>query len=225
VHVRRFAANGALLGTTTVAGSGRNEHSSSIARSADGRFSVAYQIDQPKLGGGINSDIRLNRYASGGTLLTTHNIANTSVNETDPEIAMSNAGTTVVVYEHAFSNLDHDIKARKVFSNGALGSTMNIDTDSDYQFNPTVAMDLSDGDFVVAYQRLDNTGTSLAGPNNMIVREMTAGGSLKSTTNLGDRATASLAINASDRYFLGETAFNLSGDPGLGIFAHRGIIV
>jgi hypothetical protein len=86
-------------------------------------------------------------------------------------------------------------------------------------------VDLSDGDFVVAYQRFHNTGTTVVPPNQLIVREMTAGGAVKSTTNLGDRFAPSLSINGSDVYFLGEVGNNVAGDPNGGIFARRGILV
>jgi hypothetical protein len=221
VYAKRYSAGGALLGTQVVAGGTRNEHSSSVARTWDGRFAIAYQIDQAATG----SDIMLRRYTAGGALVNTHAIANSTRNEFDPEAAMDWYGNTMVVYQYAYSNFDHDIYARRVSNTGIMGGAIGVDTGTNYEFNPAIAVDLSDGDFVVAYQQLTNTGTSLAGPNRLIVREMNANGTIKSTTNLGDRSTAALSINGSDVYFLGDVGYNVPGDAGLGIFARRGVII
>src|SRR5262249_859267 len=134
-------------------------------------------------------------------------------------------GNTVVVYEGAPSRFNHNILARKVFSNGVLGATMTVDNSIDYEWNPSAAMDLNDGDFVVSYDRRRNTGTGLAGPNRGIVREMNADGTSKRTTNLGAAGSATaLSINASDVFFLAYQSFNKSGDPGAGIFGRRGFL-
>jgi hypothetical protein len=221
VYAKRYAANGAFLGSMVVAGGARNEYSSSVARTWDGRFAIAYQIDQAA----TSSDIMLRRYTAGGSLVNTHAIANSTRAETDPEVAMDWYGNTMVTYEYAYSNLDHDIYARRVSNTGVMGGAIGVDTGTNYEFNPAIAVDLSDGDFVVAYQQLTNTGTQLAGPNRLIVREMSAGGAIKTTTNLGDRSTAALSINGSDVWFLGDVGYNVPGDSGLGVFARRGVIV
>ena len=224
VLARRYANNGTFLGSITVAASGLHEYNAAVARSPDGRFSIVYAIDRLVSGGGKNSDIKLNRYSSTGGLLGSHAITSSSVIEWNPEVAMDRNGNTVVVYEQIFSNIDHDIKARKVFSTGFMGVTINVDYASTYEFNPTVAMDLSDGDFVVAYSRLNNSGGVVSGPNQMIVREMNAGGTAKNTFNLGDVSTPALAINDSDVYFVAYVGYNKPGDPWLGIFGRRGFL-
>jgi len=227
VRARRFASDGTLLGTDIViGGSGANEHSSSVARSPDGHFNVVWQLDVPVTGGGINSDIRLKHYNAAGTQLGTHTIANSRRSEIDPEVAMDRHGHAVVVYELVSSTLNDDIMARKFFANGVLGPTIRVDVSRDYEFNPTVTMDHNDGDFVVAYQRLHNNGTSLVPPNNLIVREMNADGSIKNTFNLGDVGfTPQLSINDSDVYFLAYASFARTDDPGVGIFGRRGHLV
>ncbi|AMV29614.1 hypothetical protein VT84_34790 [Gemmata sp. SH-PL17] len=224
VYVRRFAANGTAIGSNVVAGSGLNEYSASIARTADGRFAVAYQIDRPS-GNSIDSDILLNRYTAAGALQTSQAVANTGRNEYSPDIAMDAFGNTTLVYEEAYANLDHDIRARRISNTGALSATMYVDGSTDYEFAPAVAVNPSTGKFVVAYQRLHSNGSQLSGPNQQIVREMTADGLILNTVNLGDRFTASIGMNGSGTYFIGDVGYNVPGDQGLGIFARRGVLV
>ena len=223
VYVHRFAANGASIGTTIVAGSGLNEYSASIARTGDGRFAVAYQIDRPS-GNSIDSDIILNRYTAAGALQTSQAVANTSRGELSPDIAMDAFGNTTLVYEEVYANLDHDIKARRVSSNGTLGATMFVNLDTDYEFAPAVAVNPTSGSFVVSYQQLHNNGSQLVGPNQLMVREMNANGTVRSTTNLGDRFTASIGMNGAGTYFIGDVGYNVPGDQGLGIYARRGVL-
>ncbi|VTR92770.1 VBCS repeat-containing protein OS=Isosphaera pallida (strain ATCC 43644 / DSM 9630 / IS1B) GN=Isop_0876 PE=4 SV=1 [Gemmata massiliana] len=223
VYVHRFAANGASIGTTLVAASGLNEYSGSIARTADGRFAVAYQIDHLS-GRSLDSDVMLNQYAANGTLQTSRVIANTTRVEISPDVAVDAFGNATVVYEEVFANLDHDIKARQVSSTGVLGAPIFVDLDTDYEFAPVVAVNPSTDNFVVSYQRLHNNGTRLDGPNQLIVREMNANGSVRGTTNLGDRFGAALGMNGSGTYFLGAAGFGLPGDQGIGIAGRRGVL-
>lgn len=217
VFARRFRSNGTLLEKIAVATSSRREHSSSAARTADGRFAIAYQLDRSVAGGGVNSDIRLRRYASSGALLSTHAIANSGLDELDPEAAMDRLGNTIVAFEFAQSPTNHDIKARKVNSGGLMGLTLDVDTALTFEFNPAVALDLTPGedDFVVAYQRVAS----------LLVREMSSLGTVLATHNLGiNRYDPAIGINVSDVYFVGYVQRDSFLDPEQGIFGQRGVL-
>jgi len=218
VQAKRFASNGTLLSTINVATSTNSEHSSSIASSPDGRFSIGFQTSQL----GRQADIRLKRFTATGALLGNHLISASIKADIDPEIAMDRFGNTIVVWEHAFSATDHDILGRKVIANGVLGSVMAIDTSGLNETNPTVAMDMNDGDFVVAFNKKTNP---LFAPS-LIVREVGPTGINKLTTNLGSVGFApALSINDSDRYFMGYVSRQRADDNGLGIRGRRGLIV
>src|SRR5262245_49565463 len=122
VLARRFSSNGASLGSIFVATTSSDEQLSSVARSPDGRFSVAYQTDQSfgGLGGFVfaKHGIVLKRYSAAGGLLGRHDITSSFASVMDPDVAMDRFGNSVVVYEGAASAFNHNILARKVFSNG-----------------------------------------------------------------------------------------------------------
>ena len=96
---------------------------------------------------------------------------------------------------------------------------MTIDSSTLNEGAPHVAMDLNDGDFVVTYTQ----GNGFL--PNVIVKEMSGTGAVKSTINLGQALDVAVSINDSDQYFLAYTVFNGTADPGLGIFGQRGGLV
>lgn len=211
VYARRYNAAGVSLGTTVVAGSGLNEFSSSVARTADGRFAVAYQINN----GATGADIQLRRYSAAGGLVGTHTIANSTRAELDPEVAMDAFGNAMVAYQFAFSGSDHDIYARRVSAGGLLGPNIAVETSTAFESNPAIAVDMNAGEFVVGYQRA----------GGVRVREMNANGTVRNTTDIANASAPAVAINGSDVYFMAYESSNKAGDPGQGIFARRGILV
>ena len=222
VHARRFAANGSFLSTIVVANSLRNENAASIAMSANGHFSIAYQDELGKFSPGrIQTDIRLKRFGISGGLIGTHTIANSTQDEGNPDVAMDNFGNTVVVWEHHNSASDRDIDARKVLNDGSMGLIMVVDGSTEFQFSPKVAMDMNDGDFVVAYDQQN----FVTATHSLIVREMHRTGSIINSFNLGNASGAAIAINDSDAYFIAYSAFNRPGDPESGIRGRRGLLV
>src|SRR2546425_5613539 len=118
-----------------------------MARSDDGRFAVAYEIDS---GANLNGDIRLRRYSAAGRLIGTHRISNTFWRpEANPVVAMDDAGNAVVAYEVLVDG-DWDIRAAKVTNRGRIGSTIVVQDFAGLdETNPTIAMNRSSGDFVV----------------------------------------------------------------------------
>jgi hypothetical protein len=229
VKAKRFNSAGTLLGTVNVAVLSRNEHDSSVARTADGRFAVAYQDDVPRAGGGVNTNIKLKRYSSAGALLGTHDIANTDPSEWNPDVAMDRDGNTVVVYQFLVSAGDSNIRARKVNEFGTMGAVMGVTSSSDYEVAPAVAMDLTpgDGDFVVAYGVPEGGGWFP--PRRVFVREMFSGGGAKATHDLGLQGglwdDPAISINGSDSWFVSYGSGNRPDDPDGGIFGRRGTLV
>jgi hypothetical protein len=215
ILARRYASNGALLGAFPVANSSATESRSSVARSPDGRFSIAYEVPI-----GSNENIVLKRYNATGGLLGTHTVGSDARDELQADVAMDRYGNTVVVWTLQYGGSDYDIKARKVYQNGFMDALMNIESSGLTDISPTVAMDLDDAEFVVAYNQVSSNGT-----NNLIVRELTGNGTLKSVTNLGPAYFApALAINDSDVYFMAYTKLNDPTDSSLGIFGRRGLL-
>jgi hypothetical protein len=220
ILARRFSSNGTLLGTIVVAGSTADERNSSIARSPDGRFSIAFQKDLRLANGGIDQNINLKRFSATGTLLGNHSIAASARPEIAPDVAMDRAGNTIVVWNQFSDFSIGDVMARKVSANGIVGDFMFVASALTNEINPTVAMDLSDGDFVVAYERFES------GQRNLIVREFSTTGVRKNNVNLGQVGfQPALAINDSDLYFMAYTSTQRADDNGLGIRGRRGSIV
>jgi hypothetical protein len=229
VIAKKFSSNGAELTTHYVATSIYDDHDSSAAMTADGRFAVAFQIDLPVTGGGVNSNVYLNRYSAGGDSLGRLSIASTARHERSPDVAMDRDGNAVVVYEHQYSNSDWDILSRKVSRSGTMAPTMSVATSSQIELSPLVAMDLTPGlgNFVVAYVVPQSSFLSIFPPQRVFVREMSATGAVRATHDLGIQSTfasPSIAINGSDYWFVSYASGNRSNDPYGGIYGRRGYL-
>lgn len=226
VHARRFNSAGAYLGKEYVADSiYRDAHRSSVARTADGRFAIAWQEDELRADGTVNSNIRLRRFGPTGDWLSLHDIASTSAQETRPDVAMDRDGNAIVVYEtNPFGHWD--IRAKTVDKYGTMMSgAWNVAGSSSNELRPTVAVDLTagDGDYVVAYAVPEGSGFP---PSRVYVREMSPS-SVKATHDLGLQSwhgSPSIAINRSDVWFVAYTSGDRPDDDSGGIFGWRGIL-
>jgi hypothetical protein len=221
VRGKRFSATattGSAFSVATVSTLG--EHRSSVARTRDGRFVIAYQVDSAN----GNSDIALRRYSSSGSSIGTHGIAGTAKAEMNPHVAIDDDGNAIIAYELQFGPGDRDIYARKISKSGVLGSVLAIETSTADEVAPAVALDLTpgDGDFVVAFERA----------GDVFIYEMDALGvrrsarwASRSATQPNMRASQpALAINGSDFYFVTFTRTILSTLPTYDVFAVRGMI-
>src|SRR5262249_19686155 len=75
--------------------SAKDEWGPSVAMSPDGRFDIAYNYNFSL----TDTDIYLCRYSSAGSLIGgAQVIAGSSLNETEPDVAMDNNGNAVVAY-------------------------------------------------------------------------------------------------------------------------------
>jgi hypothetical protein len=98
-----------------------------------------------------------------------------------------------------FTGREGDIHARKVFANGAAGKEITVRASTSDEYNCSLAMDASDGDFVVSYLR----------NQYVYVTEVSSGGAIKGTYTVGyggntfnywDPYTPSISINGNDGY-------------------------
>ena len=134
--------------------------SPSVAMSPSGAFDITYQV-QPT-GSSSRNDIRLLQYNSSGVFLRNLTINDDSSNETNPDVAMDNAGNAVVVYQR-FTGIDPDsptttnhvwgIYANRVTSDGSVSSMFTVQDLGGFinETEPSVALAPTGGLFAVAY--------------------------------------------------------------------------
>src|SRR5262249_17729133 len=217
VRATRFTA-GFRTWSIDVAASGYNESNPSIALNPAGGtvIAIAYQ----KQVGGSNTDIFVARYSTGGSPVRTQPIAVTSSpnRELAPAVAIDANNNLVVAYEYEYSSSDHDIKARRVSSYGAVGPEVYVDGSLSYEANPVVALHPNTGRFVVAYER--GTGPDGGGrvrefdPPNPLVGSFSAGSS---------EAGPAVSIDGRGNSQLVYTSLTgTATDPGLGVRRRRG---
>lgn len=96
-------------------------------------------------------------------------------------------------------NGDRDVFARKVSNTGSLGSKITIRATTTDELAPTVAMNKSNGSFVVSYQVGFGTGSGM----QLYVSEVSSSGAVLRTASAGNATYgASLSMSGSNRYFL-----------------------
>ena len=81
-------------------------------------------------------------------------ITNLTNDQVHPSIAFNQeAGEYLVVFEHAFSETDHDIYGQRVSGNGSpVGSVFDIATSSNDESNPDVIYNPMSGEFLVVFE-------------------------------------------------------------------------
>jgi hypothetical protein len=155
IRVHRYLVSGLSIldkGDFGVATSAKSEWSPSVAMSPDGRFDIAYNYSFSV----TDTDIYLCRYSSAGSLIGgAQVIAGSSLNETAPDVAMDNNGNAVVAYlkDNSITG-QHDVVARRVSSVGAAGGEITVASAPTSQYEPTVALSPSGGQFVVSYHNI-----------------------------------------------------------------------
>lgn len=208
VYARLFRADNTLVRTITLSDSTRPEGQTSVAMTPDGRFDVAYND---------KDNIVLQRFNKYGTRLATEVIANSSRLERAPDVAMDNNGNAVVAWQVS-SGTDWNIQARRVSSTGTLGSVLNLAATAALETAPSVALDPTDGKFVLAYQA-DTSSTK-----SVKVTEVSASNSIVRTSLFGTGVTdTSVCVNANHSYLvvassIGRTTLDADG----GVFAKLG---
>jgi hypothetical protein len=211
IYAHRYNFNAQLQQSIAVATTTQNESRSSVAMAPDGRFDIAYQYQFSS----SDDDIYLNRYSSGGSNLLGHLAVATSTDrEQAPSVSMDNSAHAVVAYQRLVGG-DWDIKARRV--SDIVGGELNIRNTLADEFNPSVALNRTDGSFVVAY----DSWTSGTG-NHVLVSEVSPSNVVSSPIDLGGfRSDPAISIDGNGVYMLTYTT-NDSGDLNIrGRFGHR----
>ena len=216
VKAKRYSDSGALQSSISVGTtSADDERSSSVARTPDGRFAIAF------VG---NNGITLKLYGTTGNLVNTRTIVSGTSSADKPSVSMDNSGNTVVAWQQLVGS-DTDIKARVVSSTGVMQGTSTIANSLDNEFAPDVAFRRTGGIYVVTYTR----GAKDASSSTWQVRgsEITsATGATRSSFSVASGTSGSaVAFGSGNAYSLSyETRLSRSNDPGFGIFRRRGSV-
>ncbi|HEX8201223.1 MAG TPA: hypothetical protein VF590_12110 [Isosphaeraceae bacterium] len=166
IQARQYLWNASVIpwhGTISVATSGRNESRSSVASAADGRFSIAYQLQYSS----ADDDIRVNRYSASGDLLGAHVVAASGDREQAPSLSMDDYGGAVVAYQR-WAGGNVSIKAKRLTSSGSLGDEINVSSGTTGATSPSVALRRKGGAFVVAYESGGVNFTEISATNTVI---------------------------------------------------------
>jgi hypothetical protein len=193
------------------------ENKSSVAVDDDGNYSVAYQ--DATFAAPSNTNIRLARYTSSGTRLQDVQIAGASFKESNPSVAMDDAGNTVVAWQqqNPTSAGGWNIRAKRVSASGSLGSTIQIASTSASETLPAVAVQRSTGDYVVAFQ--SKSGSNAA---RVKVSERRATGTDAGLHDLGSaRTRPAVGIDGLGNYLV---TFQASDTSENGIYGRRGVL-
>ena len=107
-----------------------------------------------------------------------------------------------------------------------LSATWTIKVGVHDDTDPAVAMDYTDGDFVIAYQ---TSNYYIATPISYIyaAKVRSAAGTLRATyfvtgTSSPPLGKPSICINHLDDYFIGYALHGISGDEAFGVYGRRG---
>lgn len=140
----------------TVAATAQAEYGTSVARAADGRFSIAWMAESSTAGqGGFTTvkdiSVRTNRYSASGTLLGSALVTDSALLESAPSLAMNESGDTFVVW-HQISGVSFDVAGRRLSSSGVLSGVLDIANSDENEWMAAAAWDASVQKFAVTYQ-------------------------------------------------------------------------
>ncbi len=184
-----------------------------VRRTGPMTISAAYVVD--------GKDVVHRRFNALGVQLSTNSIATSGQLETNPSVAMDNAGNAVVAFQH-YGSGSWNIWARVVLSTGDMGATRLVQGGTSQDTFPTVAMDLTQPRFVVAYQ------SQLGNSFRVIATEMTTMTILGHHVVLADAnygtTRPSIAIDGSDRYIVSFVWRTIATQSDTEIFARFGLL-
>lgn len=191
IKAQRFSSTGTKQGSAiAVAASAKNESNPSIAVDANGNFVVAWQLAFSS----SDSDIRARRYfASGTPIASEFVVANSTWNETYPDVARSPDGRFAISYAIASSN--GDVMLKRYSATGSLVNTHSIATGDNRQSNPRISMDNSANTMVVWDEQVGND------------RDIKA----RRVSNTGSRGAIITVVNTLSDEFAPDVAFKRDG--------------
>jgi hypothetical protein len=151
IQAERFTVSGGVAqgqGIFVVNGDAGIEDAPTVAMAPDGRFDIAYE----RQFSGADWDIFANQYDGGGALVRSFIFINFDSNpEHNPSIAMDAADNAVVAYQE-FLGIHSTIVANRLGRDGSVGGAIVVAESEDINnFNPSVALAPSSGQFAVAY--------------------------------------------------------------------------
>ncbi len=125
------------------------ERRPAVASNGYDEFLVVFERDD----GSSNHDIYGQRVSSSGVLQgSAFQISTDSRDETQPSVAYDNTyGEYVVVWEHAYSATDHDIRGRVVSGVGVPGDAFVVAYTEKTEGMPVIAADVNSSGFLVTY--------------------------------------------------------------------------
>jgi len=134
-----------LVNTTTV----NQQSESAIAAAPDGRYVAVWKHEFSS----SDTDIYAQRFSANGSKVGGQIVvANSSRNESKPDVAMDAKGNFVVTWVDQVSATNTDIKAVRYSSAGVVrGSTIAVANTTKNESSPSIAVD-KNGNFVVAWQ-------------------------------------------------------------------------
>jgi hypothetical protein len=193
----RYDADGGRLGRIKVAAhETRREGHSAIDMADNGRFAVSFVRSVPR-----NPDAQavvVRSFGVGGKARGGYKIAVvTGDSVVDHDVGLDNAGNVTVVHDTGMPSGNENLFLRRVSAARVLGDALSLTTHTDFEGDPQLAVDRTDGDFVVAYRRL---GTA----DKVFVREFSVNGTSKGDRDLGGGTSdASISISGgTNRYFV-----------------------
>src|SRR5262249_8758168 len=159
-----FAVSGGVpqaQGIFAVVADANIEDVPTIAMSATGRFDIAYE----RQFSGADWDIFASQYDGTGALVHGFIFVNFDSNpEHNPSIAMDNADNAIVAYQEFFG-VHSTIVANRLGRDGSVGRNIQVAIFDAFSgidaLNPSVALAPLGGRFVVAYDTVLRSGTSV----------------------------------------------------------------
>jgi hypothetical protein len=207
VFAKMYSASASLRKTITIANSSKAEAQTSVAAAPDGRFDVAYVMQ---------NNIYLQRFNKSGSRLGTTTVIATSKTEVNPDVAMDSNGNAIVAWQ-VRSGKTWDIQARRVSSSGSLSSVINIRASAYQETAPTVSIATSGSKFVVAYQ------SDSASTKRVQITEVSASNSIVRTSTITGLTDPSISMGPNSTYFVVANSLGSRGsDHDGGIFGRLG---
>jgi hypothetical protein len=192
----------------------------SVAMAPDGRFGITYD-EQVGFSAG-NFDIIASQYGGGGNLVRANIPINTDPQiETNPSIAMDNAGNAVVVYRRVVDG-GVGVYANRLSSAGAVSGLITVqDVSGIFEDDPAVALEPTGGRFVVSYAVFGG-----GRPFEHQVTEMAADNTPLATlgpVDLDADPSTAISIDSLGRFFMTFASSGISAVPQ-NIYSRRDVL-
>ena len=162
VAYRRFSANGTPKDAQQqyIAQSAADESNVALAVAPGGGFVAVWQQLDSDSG---TYDIWFSRYFAGSGLLTAPARANvnTAGDQVDPSVAIADDGTFIIAWTDHGTDAAGDIAARRFFASGEHINAAEFyvaDTEDLIEENSAVAVNGTNGDFVIVWSQGESTG-------------------------------------------------------------------